>query len=160
MAGLTPAHRVSCKQHRRRHACYAAVMTLLALVSSMGCLNMSFGGKWVTSDTSEVLEQTETVSLTGSVNDVFYPIPYASPPHLSITNPASFVPMAPYEILEQKADHFRIKSNNGAGITLAWTARGTRAVQAAVVPAAPDTEEAANPAPPAVGRLLPPTSSR
>ena len=82
----------------------------------LGC--MSIGGR-----TEIVNRDDRASSQTGKANvpggqqlDVYYPVPYATPPNLEIAD--EFV------IVEQKADHFRVKNTSTFSRTVNWTARG------------------------------------
>jgi hypothetical protein len=54
---------------------------------------------------------------------VYYPVPFAGPPHLSLSgnNAVDCV------LVEQKADHFKVKTTNlPFAITVTWKAEGIR----------------------------------
>jgi hypothetical protein len=111
-------------------------LSLLALF--LGCMSLSIGGGNCDAD---VLDQSGKVCLKrGEVQDVYYPIPYASPPNLEL----DWMDADACEILDQKADHFRIVINKGScpfGVT--WKARGVKApviVPAAASPCPPVSE--------------------
>lgn len=141
-----------------RQGVVAAGAVLAVIFCSMGCL--SIGGKWVMqSDDSSAFEQSETVGLKGKLVDVYYPIPYTSPPHLAITNPHAPLPMARYEIVEQKADHFRLRLEDGA-ISLTWTARGVRMPTPHPAPPAAVSEPPADPPPAIVPTVAPASAPR
>jgi hypothetical protein len=53
--------------------------------------------------------------------DVFYAVPYAGPPNLELGNDCD-----DFEIIEQKADHFRIRNRGFFRTAAEWTARGVR----------------------------------
>ncbi len=118
----------------RRAALAAGVLLCLVV---LGCMSISFGGKnYCCTDPQEPLEQKGELCLEAQGEiDVYYPLPYASPPNLTVDGPLHRA-----VILEQKPDHFRVA---GSG-KLKWVARGVRASPPVVVPVAP------SPPPPAL----------
>jgi hypothetical protein len=123
-------------------------VSLLALF--LGCMSLSIGDR---NNDADVLDQSGKVCLKrGEVQDVYYPIPYASPPNLEV----DWMDADACEILEQRADHFRIVMKAGTSpFGVKWKARGVKApvvVPAAASPCPPPTEApppAALPAEPA-----------
>src|ERR1700677_3056545 len=65
--------------------------------------------------------------------DVFYPVPFVSPPNLQVES--EFASQT-FVVLEQKADHFRVRNESSFGfpIKLTWNARGVRQKPAAAAP--------------------------
>ncbi|HTU18773.1 MAG TPA: hypothetical protein VMG10_11990 [Gemmataceae bacterium] len=57
----------------------------------------------------------------GQEFEVFYPIPYASPPNLEISGDTESC-----EIIEQKADHFHIRYKGTLFANPCWKARGVK----------------------------------
>lgn len=107
------------KRHRRR-GYVAAGAALVALVSSMGCLNLQFGGKSSPTEDPSVVPQTSSITIPkGQELTVYYPKPYASPPNLEVDNSSPNC-----KLIEQKADHFRVRNDGAAPLTMTWTARG------------------------------------
>ncbi|HZY91072.1 MAG TPA: hypothetical protein VFE78_39985 [Gemmataceae bacterium] len=106
-----------------------AAGVLLCLVV-LGCMSISFGGKSICGgDPTEPFEQKGEVCLAAQGEiDVYYPLPYASPPNLTVDAPSHHV-----VVFEQKPDHFRV---GGAG-KMTWVARGVRAGPTVVVPVPP-----------------------
>ena len=106
-----------------------AAGVLLCLVV-LGCMSISFGGKNVCcSDPQEPLEQKGELCLEAQGEiDVYYPLPYASPPNLTVDASSHHV-----VVLDQKPDHFRV---TGTG-KLKWVARGVRVGPTVVVPGPP-----------------------
>lgn len=119
-----------------------AAGVLLCLVV-LGCMSISFGGKNVCcTDPAEPFEQKGELCLAAQGEiDVYYPVPYVSPPNLTVDGPAHKV-----LVLDQKPDHFRVA---GTG-KLTWVARGVRSGPTVVVPVAP------SPPPPALAGPAPP----
>jgi hypothetical protein len=130
-----PAPRTACP----RLATLAAGVLLCLVV--LGCMSISFGGKSVCcTDPQGPLEQKGELCLEAQGEiDVYYPLPYASPPNLTVDGPLHRV-----AVLDQKPDHFRVA---GPG-KLKWVARGVRAGPAVVVPVAPSPPPAALAGPP------------
>jgi hypothetical protein len=119
-----------------------AAGVLLCLVV-LGCMSISFGGKNVCcGDPQEPLEQKGELCLEAQGEiDVYYPLPYASPPNLTVDAASHKV-----VVLEQKPDHFRAY---GAG-KAKWVARGVRLGPTVVVngpPALPPPAPLPGPAP-------------
>ena len=112
-------------------ACLGAL--ILCCVGSMGCLSFSCGGRTINNphDDPSVLSQTGSVTVVhGQELQVYYPVPYASPPNLELDDN-----LHRYEIIDQKPDRFRIRNVSGLGnFEVRWTARGVRATPAIVPP--------------------------
>ena len=126
---------------RPRLATLAAGVLLCVVV--LGCMSISFGGKNLCcTDPQEPFEQKGEVCLDAQGEiDVYYPLPYVSPPNLTVEAESHKV-----VVLEQKPDHFRV---GGFG-KLTWVARGVRVGPTVVVPVAP------SPPPPALAGPPPP----
>jgi hypothetical protein len=113
----------------------------------LGCMSISCGGHH-DSCNGDVLSQEGKLSLrAGGETDVYYPQPYASPPNLSAEET-----FTNYEIVEQKADHFRIRNTSPFDINVTWTARGVKHAAPPVVVVSP----ASSPAAPTQSPLGPP----
>lgn len=141
MADLAHSPQILRMQRKRRRACLAVGAAIVALVSSMGCLNLQFGGKSSTTEDPSVVPQTSSITIPkGQELTVYYPKPYASPPNLELDNSSQNC-----KIIEQRADHFRVR-NDGTTLEVKWTARGVP-MQAAVVvaPTTPGVTTGANP---------------
>src|SRR5262249_22617919 len=99
----------------------------------LGCMSFSIGCPWPAATSSDgCLTQSGSVTIPpGAEQDVYFPIPYASPPNLALGDwPEGCV------LIEQKADHFRIRNMHRGGLGAAevdWTAKGVRG-PAPVVP--------------------------
>jgi hypothetical protein len=99
---------------------------VFAALMSMGCLSLNFGNWSRTSDDPAVLTQSGSAKVSvGQVTDIYYPVAYATAPNLELEDHK-------YEIVEQKADHFRIRNDHGTP-DVKWTARGVRAGQPAII---------------------------
>jgi hypothetical protein len=100
-----------------------ATAAALMLTIIMGCMSLQIGCKTGPDGT---ICQEGKVSLEGHQElDVYYPVPYASPPNLEIEGDSGF------DIIEQKADHFRLRCKvlhiGGDGRThWNWKARGPK----------------------------------
>ena len=120
-----------CSRRVRLASCLFAVIAVPLLLT--GCLSFSIGGNHSTHSNEDpaVLAQSGTVTIpAGPVHDVYYPIPYASPPNLELDDP-----LHACEIVEQKADHFRVRINGVAGsAAVKWNASGVRLVQQVAAP--------------------------
>jgi hypothetical protein len=109
----------------RRLAGIASALAWLAII--LGCMSLSIGDRTVLPDDRLSYAQEGSVRVEiGQELDVYYPVPYASPPNLEIKGPGS------YTIVDQQADHFRVRAKV-EGNTIGWegfdwTARGVRVV--------------------------------
>jgi hypothetical protein len=117
----------------------AALLLLPTLTS--GCLFLAFGGaKQRDSEDPSLFTQTgKAMVQAGEEFDVYYPVPFASPPNLEIKNNG----LHAHVVVDQKADHFRVRNNGRAAEAFGrppidWTARGVR-VPAPVTTPAPVT---------------------
>lgn len=130
--------------HRKVTAAALAVWGLIIL----GCMSISIGGKHFSAAPCEngtFAQCGETPILAGCEQDIYYPIPYASPPYLEIDGTFSEC-----TIVEQHADHFRVKSTaSHFSRNVKWTAKGVKAIPP-LVPHVP---------PPAPQPIPPPPSS-
>lgn len=127
---------------RRPQPALCVVLVVVCSLLSMGCLSLSFGN-W-TSHTNEdpsVLSQTGNARVAkGQIADIYYPVPYVSAPNVELDDM-----FHNYEIVEQKADHFRVRNKSGT-FDVKWTARGVRTGQPAItVPTTTVTTAATNP---------------
>ena len=136
-----------------RTAGVCAALFLLLVIQ--GCLCLSIGNRELERLEDGSFAQEGSVKLRpGCILDVYYPIPFASPPCLTIEGGR-----LEYDLLEQHADHFRIRSHPAGDCVFlrppefSWRARGVRATLVPV-PAPPLPTQA----PSAIGppQLLPP----
>jgi hypothetical protein len=99
----------------------AAVLVLIIL----GCMSLSFGGLSIgcrSEPDGTLCQEGDVKLLAGQDQEIFYPIPYVSPPNLELSGDVDHC-----EIIEQKPDHFRIRNPKGATSCPHWRARGLRA---------------------------------
>jgi|GEM_PF-3607814 len=102
----------------RRTAGVASAFAWLAII--LGCMNLSIGERTMLPDDHLAYTQAGSVHVEiGQELDVYYPVPYASPPNLE------FKGLGSYTIVDQQADHFRVH-NNGGLLGFDWTARGVK----------------------------------
>ncbi len=106
-------------------ACLAAVLLGLTI---LGCMNFAPFPSQVeiktTADTPGMLAQDGKIpERPGKEQIVYYPVPYASPPNLTLTDNAKDC-----DIVEQKENYFRIRFLASAKPQqeVTWTARGVR----------------------------------
>jgi hypothetical protein len=99
------------------------------LVVFLGCMSLNFGTRTEVIQHDDVsYMQTGKVSVPGGQEiEVYYPIPYGSPPNLELCSDWDHC-----VVVQQKADHFRVKNNRLLSTECKWTARGMR-----VAPPAP-----------------------
>jgi hypothetical protein len=110
----------------RRCIAVSAIVAMLAIF--LGCMSLNIG--WPAPETvdQEVLVQKGTLHASGETEqDVFYPIPYASPPNLTLDD--TF--WHDLVIVDQQPDHFRVRYGRDKSqvsfFGVAWTAKGIRA---------------------------------
>jgi hypothetical protein len=104
---------------RRLRVASCMVAFIACALLSMGCLSLNFGARSPKEDDPSVLSQTGSVPVAkGQEVTVYYPKPYGSPPNLQTDDSVHG-----YQIVEQKADCFRVRNDNSAW-DLKWTARG------------------------------------
>jgi hypothetical protein len=102
---------------------------LLFVGFSLGCMNLSFGGRTqVVSpaahddpSTADGVQRGKGFVLPGQEVSVYYPVPYAQPPNLQFeeTDKKGYL-----QIVDQKPDHFRVKNISGWNVDFPWKARG------------------------------------
>jgi hypothetical protein len=106
----------------------SAALASVAVTVLLGCMGISIGGRYelpreTAADCGDVLTQEGSVSLrSGGEQEVYYPVPYAFPPNLEFPTAPSWV-----QVVEQKADHFRVKCDAGCSqMWVSWKARGVK----------------------------------
>jgi hypothetical protein len=123
--------------------CSGIVAAIIIVVIFAGCMSLQLGGTHedVVASAPEmpvstlpgdgVLEQagTETVGEGHGVLDVYYPIPYISPPHLSVSSTFDEV-----KLIEQRRDHFRVRNTGAFARKFDWKATGVKLLLAAPPP--------------------------
>ena len=129
-----------------QRAALGMVMLLLAIAQT-GCICLSFGGTSESEDHATFVQTRKLVLQPGQELDVYYPVPYASPPNLEIEDTwRSCV------VIDQKPDHFRIRSDSRFGQVFGedvkWTARGIRAATPIAVSVQPPITPTASSASP------------
>jgi hypothetical protein len=89
---------------------------VVLLATFLGC--MSIGGRTeIVNRDDRSSTQSGKVTLAGKQElDVFYPVAYVSPPNLEFEEECV--------VVEQKADHFRVKNTSPFSRVITWTARG------------------------------------
>jgi hypothetical protein len=117
-----------------RPAALGAAIVIIVIFA--GCMSLQFGGvthEEVVTPPAEtpgvclpgdgILEQAgdEIVGDDHSALEVYYPIPYVSPPHLTVSSTFSEV-----KIIEQRRDHFRVRNTGSFSRQFHWTASGVK----------------------------------
>jgi len=97
-----------------------ALILLTAII--VGCMSISFGGRSCESHDDNLLEQEGTLRFGPECQTVYYPIPYASPPNLTLD-----MPFHALEIEEQAPDHFKVRMTGAVLGAVTWKAKGLRA---------------------------------
>jgi hypothetical protein len=125
-------------------------LAILFPVLTLGCLSLSFGGGSSSEEPSRATQHGSVALHPGEELDVYYPVPYTSPPNLRLEDSLHSA-----YLLDQKPDHFRVK--NAAlfhAQEVSWTARGvTTTVPVSVVsPVSTTAPVAPVEAPPATSR--------
>ena len=124
----------------------AVTAVLACIVIILGCMSITIGGRTTVDTTSEdgmLIQEGETQVGAGAERDVFYPIPYASPPNLEIDSTFNH-----YQLIDQKEDHFRVRNTSNAFcLKCEWKARGLKG-SASVAPFHPAELTVPEPQPP------------
>jgi hypothetical protein len=111
----------------RKAGVFAAVAVLVIL---LGCMSISIGKFTGTDSGTEAdgtfCQQGEVTVAPGTVREVFYPMPYAHPPHLEATDMFTHC-----VLVQQREDLFSVRNDASHSVTVSWKARG---VKAAVIP--------------------------
>lgn len=120
---------------------WVGMLSFVALaVVFLGCMSLSIGERTVTTSLEgDVLTQQGCVATLASKEEreVYYPIPYATPPNLELTT-ESACDRHDVQILEQKEDRFRIKAKSALLSSVTWKARGVRRPAPPAGPAPPE----------------------
>jgi len=130
---LVPSCGLHCLAIARR--CVAALAVVVTLIIFLGCMSLNIGRPVLDTAGDEVLFQKGKLQPSGETEqDVYYPIPYASPPNLTLDDTFSH----DLVIVDQKPDHFRVRYGIDKPMIhffgVEWTARGMRATAAAKAP--------------------------
>ena len=106
---------------RRRIGAAAGCAVFIAF--ALGCMSIQLGGRNEVIQTDEVTGlQTGRVDVPpGATQEIYYPVPYQSPPNLTVE---TF--WQDCLIVEQKADHFKLKNPSGMAREVTWKARGLK----------------------------------
>lgn len=117
-------------EDRPAYRCFAAAAFVLTAFIMLGCMSFSLGGRTYQTHNYDThcengicSEEGKTCLKSGSVQDIYYPFPYAHTPNLEITNHHDEC-----VIVEQKEDHFRLSNQGPHMIHVHWHARGVRVV--------------------------------
>jgi hypothetical protein len=96
---------------------------LICLVVFLGCMSLNFGTRTEVIQHDDVsYMQTGTATVPGGQEvEVYYPVPYASPPNLVLSSDWDQC-----VVVQQKQDHFRVKNNRVFATECKWTARGLK----------------------------------
>jgi len=101
----------------------------LQVLIFLGCMSFSIGERHIEApaDGNTLVQNGEVTVPPGMEQDVYYPIPFACPPNLVLDDCGHEC-----AIIDQRADHFRIRNLRmpgvmGDSLEVEWTARGLRA---------------------------------
>src|SRR4051794_30240485 len=101
----------------------SALVAALTAPAFVGCLSFPPDGSSVSQSArarSILTQEGEVVLPARSEQDVYYPVPYGSPPNLELD--ADLFHRC--EVVEQRADRFRVRNPTLLPHTINWTARG------------------------------------
>jgi hypothetical protein len=99
---------------------------LLFVGFSVSCMNLNFGGKTEVvapsdSHSAEGLQRGKVFVPIGQEVNLYYPVPYVSPPNLEFEDADANRRL---HIVDQKPDHVRVKNLSNAPVEVPWKARG------------------------------------
>jgi hypothetical protein len=120
----SPGHSIERRQFvdKLLSAPVGAVAASIMLAIIMGCMSLSMSIGCKTGPDGTTCQEGKVSVEDGQELDVYYPIPYASPPNLEISGDSES-----YQIIEQKADHFRIRNQCvNRRYQWNWKARGSK----------------------------------
>lgn len=147
---------VSSSRPPRARRLAAGIAAALAAVVVLGCMSISIGkftGSTFTDDAGALCQSDEEEIKPGCEQDIYYPIPYASVPHLTLSS----TPFDQVVLVEQREDRFRVRNTGAFTYKITWKAKGLRATTVVTVPPplppvvpVPPTPPAAPPPVPAV----------
>jgi hypothetical protein len=104
-----------------RFVVICAATLCVALVS--GCMNICVDRSWCVSDEA-LCKQNGSFTLKGGEElDVYYPLPYSSPPNVTVK--ATFHEDN-FALIGQYPDHFRVKNTGHFGREMTWESKGLR----------------------------------
>jgi hypothetical protein len=114
------------------------VAAALGLLILLGCL--SIGGtseSHAPPDTDHTFQQEGSLDLgPGQERDVYFPIPYVSPPYLEMHE--SNLRAGTCALLAQQPTHFRVQNTTSSPARLEWKARGVKGkVTQTIIPGPP-----------------------
>jgi hypothetical protein len=115
----------------------------LMLAIFMGCMSLSMSIGCKTGPDGTTCQEGKVSLREGQELEVYYPVSYASPPNLEISGESNDC-----EIIEQKADHFRIRYKGSFDATPHWKACGQKGPPPAAAPTVIVTPPSPPPVPP------------
>jgi hypothetical protein len=121
-----------------------AVAAVLVLLIILGCLSVEHSSESKSvADGDGTYGQEGTIKLNpGEERDVYYPVPYVTPPYLELSDTA----VCP--LLAQQATYFHVRNNDPSPRTVEWKARGVKGKVVQTI--APSSSPAVPPLPPPV----------
>jgi len=98
---------------------------VLLIVIILGCMSIQIGGKSFHNGLTQdglFLQEGETTVAAGAEQDVYYSVPFASPPNLELCGLLNDC-----VLVEQHADHFRVRNPGHFSRDVDWKAKGVKA---------------------------------
>jgi hypothetical protein len=129
-ASPRPSRRFAFSPLGRTLGIGAAIALLFIL---LGCMSISIGrfsstGS-TTADDGTFCQEGEVTVPGNCVREVYFPVPYAHPPNLEVSDTFNHG-----ELLEQKEGSFKVRNSSAFSLTITWKARG---IKVGAVPIAP-----------------------
>lgn len=122
----------------------------LMLLIFLGCMSLSIKIGCKPEPDGTTCQEGKVYLRQGQEVDVYYPVPYASPPNLELSGDSDNC-----EIIEQKADYFHIRYKGSIYAKPHWKARGQKCLPPGVAPAVivpppspPPSNDSPSPLPP------------
>ncbi len=122
----------------RRIAWIASCIGFLAIC--LGCLSIGGRTEVVNRDDRSSTQSGKATIGAKREMDVYYPVPYAQTPNLELETSGDDC-----VIVEQKADHFRVKSTSHLTRSVSWTARGVSSLASPAPPVQADNAKTSAP---------------
>jgi hypothetical protein len=107
----------------RRHG---VTVLIAATVAAVVATAISVGVQSWVAKGDRLIQQGKVMVAIGGEHEVFYPVPFASPPNVQLEG--NGVNWNAIKLTEQKPDHFKIKSTADFGLAqeIRWRAEGVR----------------------------------
>jgi hypothetical protein len=123
-----PSRKVGGVRRWLRSRLFGIVSAVILAILFLGCMSFTIGGRTYEHDAYTNCYEDGLYVQRGKIRipanseqDVYYPVAYEHPPNVVLEDDHDDC-----AVIDQQADHFRVRNNGLFRETLSWCARGTR----------------------------------